>query len=423
MNKIYVLDTSALIEDPTLIYSFDNSQIVVPYVVLEELDKLKKYQGDVSKNARAAIRMLDEIFSSSEEDNISFGNNSKIKVDFDFEENLLEDMDYGDNEIICCAFKIQKLSNRQVTIVTGDINLRLKAKAFGMSATSYSKSISFLDLFDHMSYSYDYELGIELQNKGSVDDPLGLDTNSFLLFNDNIEKKYALSRKMPNGKLKLLKDLKPWGISPRNKDQACLIELVMDKSVELVSALGIAGSGKTLCALACGLELVLNMKAFDKLIIFRPVQVVGQDIGFLPGSEDEKMAPYFSAIMDSMEILFGSKPTWKKDFEMYINRGKIELDLITFARGRSIPNALIIVDEAQNFSEHEMKTLLTRVGERTKVVLTGDANQIDSRNLNLINNGLTKVIKSFKGSKIFGNVTLMKGERSRLATEAARVLE
>jgi PhoH-like ATPase len=135
------------------------------------------------------------------------------------------------------------------------------------------------------------------------------------------------------------------------------------------------------------------------------------------------MAPYFSAIMDSMEILFGSKPTWKKDFEMYINRGKIELDLITFARGRSIPNALIIVDEAQNFSEHEMKTLLTRVGERTKVVLTGDANQIDSRNLNLINNGLTKVIKSFKGSKIFGNVTLMKGERSRLATEAARVLE
>lgn len=425
MNKIYVIDTSALIEDPTLIYSFDNSQIVVPYVVLEELDKLKKYQGDVAKNARAAIRMLDEIFSLSEDDNISFGVNSRIKVDFDFEENLLEDMDYGDNEIICCAFKIQKLSNKQVTIVTGDINLRLKAKAFGMAATSYAKNITFLDLFDHMTHSSDYNLGLEVQTKGTAEDYLDLDTNSFIIFTDNVDKNYALARKMANGKLKLLKELKPWGLSPRNKDQACLIELIMDKSVELVSALGIAGSGKTLCALACGLELVLNMKAFDKLIIFRPVQVVGQDIGFLPGTEDEKMAPYFSAIMDSMEILLGSRnPTaWKRELEMFINKGKIELDLITFARGRSIPNALIIVDEAQNFSEHEMKTLLTRVGKDTKVVLTGDANQIDSRNLNLINNGLTKVIKFFKGSKLFGNVTLMKGERSRLATEAARVLE
>lgn len=424
MNKIYVLDTSALIEDPTLIFSFQDSQLVIPFVVLEELDKLKKYQTDVSKNARVVIRLLDEVFSNSNNElNALLPNNSKIKIDFDFEENLLEDMDYGDNQILSCAFKIQKLSGKDVSIITSDINLRLKSKAFGMNSINYVNNISFLDLYNHMTYSDDYNLGISLQNDSSVEDYLGLETNTFVIFNDNSEKNYALSRKMPNGNLKLIRNHKPWNISPRNKDQLCLMDLCLDKSVELVTSLGIAGSGKTLCALACALELVLEKKAYDKLIIYRPVEVVGNDIGFLPGDIEEKKQPHFAAIMDSFEILLGQKnPSWKKDLDMYVTKGKIEMDLITFARGRSIPNALIIVDEAQNFSEHEIKTLLTRVGNNTKVILTGDANQIDAKNLNLINNGLTKVIKSFKGSKIFGNVTLMKGERSRLATEAAKLL-
>jgi len=425
MNKIYVLDTSALVEDPTLVYSFEDCQIVIPYVVLEELDKLKKYQGEVSQNARAAIRVLDEIFTDSKESNVSIQKNSRIKIDFDFDENLLQDMKYGDNKILSCAFKIQRLSGKEVCIVTADINLRIKAKAFEMSAVNRTKSISFLDLNNHMKYSDDYTIGVELQSNGSVDDPFELDTNSFILFNDNSEKNYGLSRKMANGKLKLVRDHKPWNLTPRNKDQLCLMELSLDKSVELVTALGVAGSGKSLCVLACGLEAVLNHKSYDKLIIYRPVEVVGNDIGFLPGDLEEKKNPHFAAIMDSMELLFSSKDrgqTWKKDFEMYVNKGKIELDLITFARGRSIPNAFIIVDEAQNFSEHEIKTLLTRAGNGTKIVLTGDANQIDSKNLNIMNNGLSKVIKAFKGSKIFGNVTLMKGERSRLATEAAKLL-
>jgi len=425
MNRIYVLDTSALVEDPTIVYSFNNSQIVIPYVVLEELDKLKKYQSDVSKNARAAIRLLDDVFNSSDELNVDIKTNSKIKIDFDFEENLLEDMSYGDNKILCCAFKIQKLSNKEVTIVTADINLRLKSKAFGMIAESPNNKISFLDLYNHMTYSNDYELGVTLQTDGFVEDTLGLENNSFIIFNDNVEKNYGLSRKMPNGKLKLIRSHKPWDISPKNKDQLCLMDLCLDKSVELVTALGVAGSGKSLCVLACGLEAVLNQKAYDKLIIYRPVEVVGNDIGFLPGDLEEKKQPHFAAIMDSFEVLFNSSkknPTWKKDLDMYIHKGKIEMDLITFARGRSIPNSLIIVDEAQNFSEHEIKTLLTRAGVGTKIILTGDANQIDSKNLNIMNNGLTKVIKSFKGSKLFGHVTLMKGERSRLATEAAELL-
>lgn len=424
MNDIYVLDTSAIVEDPTLLHSFKDCQIVVPFVVLEELDSLKSRQIDAAKNARVAIKMLDEIFSDNSDENIELKNNVRIKIDSDFEANLFEDMSYGDNKIIACAFKIEKMSKKKVTIVTGDINLRVKARACGLYAESKSSNTTLLDFYPYLTISQDYELGIQLQTNGRAQDTIGVETNSFVLFDDCMDKNYGLSRKMPNGDLKIVRSLKPWDLSPRNKDQACLIDLCMDKSIELVSAIGIAGSGKTLCALACGLEAVINQRAYDKLIVFRPVSSVGEDIGFLPGTEDEKMEPYFSAIMDSMEVLFsGSKnKDWKRELEMFKTKGKIEFDLITFARGRSIPKSLIIVDEAQNFTEHEIKTLLTRAGVDSKIILLGDVSQIDNQKLNMVSNGLTKVIKAFKGSKIYGHVTLMKGERSRLATEAANRL-
>lgn len=424
MNKIYVLDTSAIVEDPTVLYSFNDCQIVVPFVVLEELDSLKSKQLDVSKSARAAIKMLDDIFKEKSDENIELNNNVKIRIDFDFESNLFEDIEYGDNKIIACAFKIKKMSKKEVTIVTNDINLRVKSRACGIFAESKTSKTTLLDFYPYLTISKDFELGSQIQAHGKAEDSIGVETNSFVLFDDCMDKNYGLSRKMPNGDLKLVRSLKPWDLSPRNKDQACLIDLCMDKSVELVSAIGLAGSGKTLCALACGLESVINQRAFQKLIIFRPVCSVGEDIGFLPGSEEEKMAPHFSAIMDSMEVLFsGSKnKDWKRELEMFKTKGQIEFDLITFARGRSIPNAMIIVDEAQNFTEHEIKTLLTRAGNGSKIILLGDVSQIDNTKLNLVSNGLTKVIKAFKGSKLYGHVTLTKGERSRLATEAANRL-
>lgn len=423
MNKIYVLDTSAIVEDPTIVYSFKDSQIIIPFVILEELDKLKSYNSEVAKNARSAIKILDKIFENSN-DNVDINSNSKIKVDFDFEKDLIGDMTYGDNQIIGCAYKINKLSKKQVTIVTNDIGLKIKAKSVGLYAESMQSKISLLDIYPYLTISSDFELGSKLQSYGRCEDSLGVETNSFVLFDDGMDKAYGLSRKMPNGDLKLIRQNNPWNLSPKNKDQACLIELILDKSVELVTSIGIAGSGKTLCALACGLEAVLNQKAYDKLIIFRPISTVGEGIGFLPGTENEKTEPYFDAIMDSMEFLFnGNKNhTWKKDLEMYKTKGKIEFDIIAFARGRSIPNALIIVDEAQNFSEHEIKTLLTRAGTNSKIVLLGDISQIDADKLNIMTNGLTKVIKSFKGSKIYGHVTMTKGERSRLATEAVNRL-
>lgn len=424
MNEIYVLDTSAIVEDPTILYSFKDCQIVVPFVVLEELDKLKTKQFDSSKNARVAIRMLDEIFNDKSDDNVELKNNVKIRIDSDFDSNLFEDLSYGDNKIIACAYKIKKISNKDVTIITADINLRVKTRSCGLLSSAAFSNTSLLDFYPYLTISQDFELGSKIQSFGKAEDTVGIETNSFILFDDCMEKNYALSRKMPSGDLKLVRSSKPWDISPKNKDQACLIDLCMDKSVELVSAIGIAGSGKTLCALACGLEAVLNQRAYDKLIIFRPVSSVGEEIGYLPGSEEEKMAPYFSAIMDSMEVLFsGSKnKDWKKEVEMFKTKGKIEFDLITFARGRSIPNAMIIVDEAQNFTEHEIKTLLTRAGSNSKIILLGDVSQIDNVKLNMVSNGLTKVIKAFKGSKIYGHVTLTKGERSRLATEAANRL-
>lgn len=827
MSKIYVLDTSAIVDKPTLLYSFSNSTIVIPFVVLEELDKLKTFNNDAAKNARLAIKFLDNIF---EDGNIAdVETNSKMKIDFDYE-NIFEDMSYGDNQIVACALKIKNgYKKDSVTIVTSDINLKVKAKGLGLSAEPPTLSKSILDMFPYMTISDDIDLLTKVKTYRQTEDTIGLTNNTFVLFEDENKNNCCLSRKHADGKIKLVSSHNPWGISAKNKDQACLMDLIMDPNIDLVTALGIAGSGKTLVAIACALELVLERKQYDKLIIYRPIQETGESIGYLPGpqpldakivtpsgwttmgelkvgdkvvsrngketivegifpkgsksvykisttdgriteccedhlwltqtdkelkngitgsikttkeiinsvnhkhylpigsaveyikkslpvkpytlgvllgdgciakthvsfssidseiinrvsteleengcsitnngkditynitskekhnnraktnivkitnlsngeverfesttiackqknikyrtllgrcskkmtlngfkyefegkfswknnitkamhdlgliekkaydkfiprdylessiedrvallnglmdtdgsiskygcstfyttskklsddiielvrslggtakvkfrdrigenhfingrncvtrrilyevnikfgneinpfylsrkfsrhtknnksyyissveyvgekevqcirvdnpehlyltndfivthnTQEEKLAPYFTAIMDTFEFLFASankNPDWKKNLDMYIKKGKIQLDSITYIRGRSIPNTLMILDEAQNISSNDMKTFLTRVGKDSKIIALGDTEQIDADKLNAVNNGLTKIVESFKGSKLYGNVTLTKGERSRLAAEAAKLL-
>jgi PhoH-like ATPase len=198
----------------------------------------------------------------------------------------------------------------------------------------------------------------------------------------------------------------------------------MDRNVDLVTLIGRAGTGKSLIVLATALELVLGRKEYDKFIIYRPIQPVGNDIGYLPGTMEEKLAPWFSAIMDNFEMLFTTKHggDWKRELEMYQKKGRIEMEAITYIRGRSIPNAIILVDEAQNLSKEDVKTILTRAGEGTKIILTGDIEQIDNSLLDATSNGLTHVIEKFKGSELAGHITFTQGERSKLASKAAEIL-
>ena len=234
----------------------------------------------------------------------------------------------------------------------------------------------------------------------------------------------AMGRLIALDKLKLIKKCYPWSVAARNVEQTFLIELIMDKNIDLITAIGQAGTGKTLVALASALELVLNRREYDKLVIYRPIQSVGNDIGFLPGTMEEKLSPWFQAIMDNFEFLLSGKSItdWKRELEMFQKKGRIEMNAITYIRGRSIPNSIILVDECQNLSAAEVKTILTRAGENTKIILTGDVEQIDNDNLDATDNGLVYVIEKFKDSPLAGHITLTKGERSRLASLAAKIL-
>ena len=433
MPKTYILDTSVLIYDPQAYNHFPGSEVIIPIIVLNELDRLKKFPNDAGKNARVAIRNLDGI---SDKGDISIGilldNNVMLKIDTTYIDTSIEpylglgDPTYGDTQILACAIMYNK--HNDVTLVSNDINLKIKAKARGMDAVSHNeKGASVNDLYSGVQIICDEEAGAELQQVGGLDPrelDLELELNECVVFTNNEGVEVASGRRVTDNYIKLTRQLFPWNLSSRNIQQSLAIDMIMDPNIDLVSLVGFAGTGKSLITLAACLELVLNKRQYDKLIIYRPIQPVGSDIGYLPGSESEKLAPWFGATMDHFQTLFGSKigNDWKRDFEMYVKKGKIELSALTYIRGKSINNAIIFLDECQNISKEEIKTILSRAGEKSKIIIAGDILQIDCKDLNAIDNGLTYTIEKFKGQGIYAHITLTKGERSRLATLAAEIL-
>lgn len=433
MRKIYLLDTSTLIHDPSAYKAYHGSDVIIPIEVLNELDKLKKHSASVGRNARVAIRRLDEISLLGD---ISVGilldNDVLLKVDANYYDPRTDefvgfgDPDYGDTKILACL-KANWTTNSDTILVSEDLNLRIKAKGRGISAEAYvGDAVDSSDLFGGIQTIVDEDAGLDLQQLGSIDPldyELDLYPNECVLFESVDGDGIAMGRKVSPDKVKLIKKYYPWNINPRNKEQTFAIDLMMDRNIDLVTLIGKAGTGKSLMVLASALELVLNKKEYDKFIIYRPIQPVGNDIGYLPGTMEEKLGPWFHAIMDNFEVLFSTKQgDWKKNLEMYLNKGRIEMEAITYIRGRSIPNAIILVDECQNLSKEDVKTILTRAGEGTKVILTGDIEQIDNSVLDATSNGLAYVIEKFKHSLFAGHITFTQGERSRLATEAADIL-
>jgi PhoH-like ATPase len=434
MSRRYILDTSTLVYDPCAYKQFPDSTVIIPIIVLNELDKLKKGSSEAARNARVAIRLLDEVCERGDiGTGILLDDNIMLKVDTnyidltDISYRTFGDPTYGDTQILACAYS-HWLNDHETTLLSNDINLRVKAKARGIDAEAHQGStFGSSDLYAGTQVIVDEEAGLDLQQQGHIDPRcygLKLNPHECVLFQSENGDGIAMGRKVASDKLKLVKKFYPWNIAARNKEQTFAIDLIMDPTVDLVTLIGRAGTGKSLIVLATAIELVLNKREYDKFIIYRPIQPVGNDIGFLPGTMAEKLAPWFTAIMDNFEMLFTSKAggDWRRELEMYQKKGRIEMEAMTYIRGRSIPNAIILVDESQNLTKEEVKTIITRAGENTKIILTGDIEQIDNSVLDATSNGLTHVIEKFKDSDLAGHITFTQGERSKLASQAAEIL-
>jgi len=442
-KKNYLLDTSVYLTDADAIFAFDNNDIFIPLKVLEEIDKHKKRQDSVGSNARRIIRTLDELRG--------IGNLQK-GVRLDKGKGIIRVMSYEalagsifppdldirvpDHVILATAKAVQQTQpNRKMIVVSRDINMRVICDSIGLLAEDYitekaaeSSDQLYSGFVEHLvddqvvDRFYDGEdILIEEDEVEQIWHP-----NQFLLMVSNAnEKKTALARFISHHVplKKIIHDKLPdWKINSRNKEQAFAMDLLMDPNVKIVSLIGRAGSGKTLMAIAAGLQQTIGMRSehnhYSRLIVSRPVQPLGKDIGFLPGTMEEKMLPWLMPIQDNLKFLMGDRTS----LEMYMDKGKIEIEALTYIRGRSIANAFVVIDEAQNLTKHEIKTIITRIGDGTKIILTGDIEQIDNIYVNETSNGLAHAIESFKQYPIAGHMTFRKGERSELATLASKVL-
>jgi PhoH-like ATPase len=442
-KKIYVLDTNVLLSDPNALFAYKKSDVVLPLKVLEEVDKHKKRQDGVGAHARHTIRILDELrekgsLSSGVKLGKSLGNLTVMSAEPDFLPNNLSWED-PDNQIITTALTIKNVLTEEagsvteppeIILVSQDINVRVKCDALGLRTDDYVSN-QVVDKVEEVYTGFTTHL---------VDDALidrfyqgeklyisekdkKLFPNQFVMLVSNAnEKKTALAKfKNYNHALRKVQEFSDgvWDIRAKNKEQHFALDMLMDPDIKIVSILGRAGGGKTLIAIAAALQQILADTKYKKLIVSRPVQPMGRDIGFLPGTLEEKMTPWLAPVQDNLEFLMGDD---KEHLKMLVEKGTIEMEALTFIRGRSISNAFIIIDEAQNLSMHELKTIVTRVGEETKIVLTGDIEQIDNAYVDATTNGLTYAVEKFKEHEIAGHITLQKGERSAVATLAANVL-
>ncbi len=433
-KKIYVLDTNVLLSDFNALYAFKNNDVVIPLKVLEEIDKHKKRQDGVGANARQVIRELDKLREKgSLIDGAKLGGrkgtlfvkgyeNAELPADMSMED--------ADNQILATVKNCLSVSAIPVVLVSQDINVRVKADALGIFAEDYTTN-QIVEKAEEVYTGFTQHLVDDAMidrfysgEKMSLEEKdIKLFPNQYVMLVSNAnEKKTALAKfRNYNHPLSKVREYKEgiWGVKAKNKEQQFALDLLMDQDVKIVSLVGKAGCGKTLIALAAGLQQILEGGVYKKLIVSRPVQPMGRDIGFLPGTLEEKMMPWIAPIQDNLEFLMGDE---KENLKLMQEQGTIEVEALTFIRGRSIAKAFIIIDEAQNLSMHELKTIITRVGEDTKIVLTGDIEQIDSAFLDATNNGLTYAVEKFKPYELAGHVSLQKGERSAVATLAASVL-
>ena len=428
MIKNFVLDTNVLLYDPQAIFKFQDNCLIIPMTVIEEIDRFKKDMNETGRNARQFSRIVDDLRKmGSLATGVLLDNGGSLRVEM-YEESAMKGLPHelreerGDNRILAVAIKL-KNAGSSVIFVTKDTNLRIKADTLGLVAEDYeSDKVDIQDLYTGF---------VEVERDGATIDraygqgwgePIpGLLPNQYVVLRDagNPLHTAIFRNDVKQGRLTSLVKIPPregiWGITPRNKEQSFALDALLDDSVKLVTLVGKAG-----------LQKVAEENVYNRLLVSRPVFPMGKDIGFLPGDIEEKLAPWMQPIFDNVELLLagheGEKRQQSKGYRELMNMGILEIEPLTYIRGRSIPNQFLIVDEAQNLTPHEIKTIITRAGEGTKIVLTGDPFQIDNPYVDASSNGLTYVVERFKEQQISGHIFMTKGERSELAELAANLL-
>ncbi len=439
MRKTFVLDTNVLLHDPNSIFSFKDNDVIIPIVVIEELDRFKKGLDEIGRNARQVSRHLDELRMKNKlSAGVDLDNGGRLRVELNHHHNVECPLPPGmeitaaDNRILLVSLCLSREQGQEkVVLVTKDTNLRIKADALGVRTEDYETGT--VDISEQYSGEVEFEAGPDMLDhffeKGELPVDGGFYPNQFVLIKDSANPNHTGLSRYHQKKKALVKLIHGkdavWGVTARNKEQSYALDLLLDDDVKLVTLVGQAGTGKTLLALAAGLERTVEERVYNRLVVSRPIFPLGRDIGFLPGDVEEKLKPWMQPIFDNLEFLMGpseGRGRKPKDYHGLVDLGMLELEPLTYIRGRSMPNRYLIVDEAQNLTPHEIKTIITRAGDGTKIVLTGDPYQIDNPYIDSASNGLTFVTERFKNESISGHITLKKGERSRLAELAAELL-
>ena len=433
-NRKIVVDTNVILFDALAITKFRQSDIYIPFSVIEEIDRFKRDLGENGRNARHFSRFIDVLRDKGQ---LSRGvlleqSESYVYVTTDADIGLLPaDLEAGkaDNRILATAMALQKqFTDTVVELISKDINLRIKADVFGIHAKDYEPDTSsYGDMYTGLlELDVNPEVIDRFYREKSVSVEEKLLANQYIILKDASNPNHSAIGRFDRAEGRIVPLISHtesiWGIDPRNVEQSFALDCLLNDEILFVSLVGKAGTGKTLLALAAGLYKTLDEGRFQRLLVSRPIFPMGRDIGYLPGDVEQKLNPWMQPIFDNVEFLMGSDKKAAGRAQELINQGMVNIEPLTYIRGRSIPNQYLIVDEAQNLTPHEIKTIVTRAGQGTKVVLTGDTYQIDNPYVDSANSGLTYAVERFKGQPISSHVTLTKGERSELAELAANIL-
>jgi PhoH-like ATPase len=438
MKKNYVLDTNVLLHDPQCIFKFEDNDLFIPIYVIEEIDTFKRDSDERGRNARAVVRNLDGLRETggSLAGGVPVGDGGTLRVYVPERRGVLPTAlkpTAGDNAILQAALDLRDgFENIRTVFVTMDVSLRIRADALGLDTQAYEN----LTVDPDALHSQVVEVSVSSEEltrffkEGRIEVKAHdiAANGSVMLCEAGLHDRTGLGR-YDRATKTVRQLLTPRegvaGIRPRNREQAFALDLLLDDSIKLVTLIGTAGTGKTLLALAAGLSRVVEEGAFTRLLISRPIMPLGRDLGYLPGDVEEKLGPWMQPLYDNLEYLLvagGSKRRGIRGFEELLDSGQIQVEPLTYIRGRSLPSQFVIVDEAQNLTPHEVKTVVTRCGEGTKIVLTGDPFQIDNPYVDATSNGLSLIADRLRDEGIAGHVLLTKGERSELSNIAATKL-